>query len=85
MKSSAELKDELLKLGAVARLSELNRERELLLRILQKDEKLKKQINAHVTKKKKNYKGKHWTQKPENKERLLALRRKSNGKKEHEK
>lgn len=77
MKSLAEIKDDLLKLGAVARLSELNRERELLLKILQKDTELRKKINTHVQKKGFSYKGKHWTQKPENKERLKAMLKKA--------
>ncbi len=76
MKSLQEIKDELLKLGATARLSDLNKERELLLKILTKDAELKNKINKHIRKK---YirKGKHWTQLPKNRAKLMAMTKKA--------
>ncbi len=85
MKSLKEIKQELLKDGAVVRLQDLNKERELLLKIIgnghNKAEKVLKAASS-VRKLKKaankgfSYKGKHWTQTPEGRERLSKAMKK---------
>lgn len=72
MKSTNEIKAELLKVGAITRLEELNKERNILLKILGKTEPTKtKDIIKSARKYKRNRK--HWTQKLENQAKLRRI------------
>ena len=78
-----EIRSELIREGAKARLLELNHERDVLLKIIDSDDNKKANIILHVDKKRKRkykgrrkYNGTHWTQQPENKEKLRKLSRK---------
>jgi len=82
MKSLREIRDELVREGAKVRLLELNQERNVLLKIIEYDSQKKKAIRQYIVKKHKSskkgfkYNGTHWTQKPENREKLLRMCRK---------
>ena len=79
MKSLKEIKEELIRDGAVVRLSELNKEREILLRIIkgvkEHDEKKAVEITEFISenKKKPKKKFKSWTQTPEGRERMRQV------------
>lgn len=81
MKSPKEIKRELLKIAASIKLNELNRERDYLLQILDDRKEIKRSIlktaKKKLTRKGTNkgfsYKGKHWTQRPENKDKVRAM------------
>ena len=72
MKSIPELREELIRIGATQRLLELNQERDALLKFLNRKSSKSEKILTHVRKKYKRN-GKHWTQKPENKEKLMRM------------
>jgi hypothetical protein len=74
-----EMKENLIKLGAVQRLSDLNKERNMLLKLLGKEDDAKASnllagIKAGKKQNKKgySYKGKHWTQTPAGKKKITA-------------
>jgi hypothetical protein len=72
-----QLREELIKLGAVQRLSDLNKEREVLLKLLGQEESREvkaKEIIKHVKSRKKyKLKKKHWTQTPEGKKKMSQI------------
>jgi len=75
------LRNQLLILGAQARLVSLNKERNELLKILnQTDNNVhkEKEILKDVKRKPYKRKGLHWTQKPENRAKMLKQIRKAN-------
>jgi len=70
-----QLREELIKLGAVQRLSDLNKEREVLLKLLGQEESREvkaKEIIKHVKSHKKGKKL-HWTQTPEGKKKMSQI------------
>jgi hypothetical protein len=86
MKSLKEIKESLIRDGAIVRLQDLNREREILLEIIERDERSNKKareviesVNKVVQANKKRgykYKGKHWTQTVEGRARITKHLRK---------
>lgn len=89
MKSLKEIKNDLLALAATHRLEELNKEKELLIRLIEgaANHNLKKSIKKTtklIKRSKRKYKkgfkytksNPHWMQKPENRARVIAMAKK---------
>lgn len=80
MKSPKEIRNELLKIGAVRRLEELNEERKILIKILEGDVEKRKRVTSTIRLRASNrlhHKGLHWTQKSKNKAKLKEMAKKS--------
>lgn len=82
MKSLTELRNEALVEGIRVRLSELNHERDGYLKLLKAAQGDGHLILNDIKKMRTKlghgyYKGKHWTQRPENKDKLMKMLRKS--------
>ena len=79
------LRNQLIILGAQARLLTLNKERDELLKILNqtdsitlKENSIIKDLEKHKAKKRYTRKNPHWMQKPENRAKVLRMIRKAN-------